>query len=39
MGELFRKSVKEITEKLNAGSLRVCIFLGKIGGLSQEETS
>ena len=33
MGKLFRTSVKKIEEKLDAKSLRTCIFLGKIGGL------
>src|SRR5690349_7043286 len=36
MGELFRESVKRI-EKLDFGSLRTCIFLGKIGGLNQSD--
>jgi diadenosine tetraphosphate (Ap4A) HIT family hydrolase len=35
MGELFRTSVQKITEKLEAKSLRTCLFLGKIGGLNQ----
>src|SRR4051794_26250960 len=35
MGELFRESVKRINEKLDAKSLRTCLFLGKIGGLNQ----
>src|SRR5271156_186813 len=35
MGELFRTSIKMIEEQLDVSSLRTCIFLGKIGGLSQ----
>jgi hypothetical protein len=33
MGKLLQESIKRVEQNLNPGSLRMCIFLGKIGGL------
>jgi len=33
MGKLLQESIKRVKQNLNPGSLRMCIFLGTIGGL------
>ncbi|RIA82833.1 hypothetical protein C1645_834753 [Glomus cerebriforme] len=36
VGEILQESVKKVEEQLNPGSLRTCLFLGKIGGLNED---
>ena len=38
MGELLRESIKRVEQSLNPSSLRVCLFLGRIGGWQLKET-
>src|SRR4051794_18459808 len=33
MGEFLRESIERVEQNFNPSSLRICLFLGKIGGL------